>query len=169
MPEVGQTRFVPADTAGMYTPPPERSFDRMKAITAHLQPVNAHGHDRPRATPDPSVVSVVEPPIPGQVPTMADALSRAAQAVVGADLAQLLDSQAFCTEIGAISPADSAGLEQAIRDHMPAPAPGMAPNRVQTGIGGSVPTPGSGTLLDRVRAQTAKHADQPLPPGSTVL
>jgi hypothetical protein len=155
----------PAPTLEGY-PEPEQQLQRERMLAQMRKLPKVNGQGFPIPGPDPSVVNVVEPGAPP--PSMAEALQAAAQAV-GADLPALLDSQSFCTAIGAISPADSAGLENAIRDHMPAPAPGMAPNRVQTGIGGSVPTPGSGTLLDRVRAQTAKHADQPLPPGSTVL
>ena len=46
------TAFVEGDTGGMYTPPKDRPIDPIRAITAHLQPVDQNGFDRPRAKPD---------------------------------------------------------------------------------------------------------------------
>lgn len=159
------TTFVPADSGGMYTPP-ERVFDRMRAITAHLQPVNCHGFDRPRATPDASVTPVVPATAPTDAPpSMAQALSRAADAV-GVELAPLLDSVAFTAELGRISPADGAGLEEAIRRHMPAPTPGMRPNAAQGASSATIPAAPK-NLLERLQMETEKALSQPTPPGST--
>jgi hypothetical protein len=167
MPVKSTTAFVEADTNGFYTPPKDRPIDRIRAITAHLQPVDQNGFDRPRAKPDDSVTAVVEPTTPGQVPTMADALAKAAE-VVGADLQQLLDSQALVTAITPVSPSNEAELEAVIRDHMPPPvAPGMKPNPAQGAPGAIATGPAAGSVLDRMKAQAAKSLDQPEPPGST--
>ena len=164
MPTKAPTTFVPPDSGGMYTPP-ERSFDRMRAITAHLQPVNGDGHDRARKTPDPSVAETVTPT--GPPPTMAEALTLAANAV-GADLPTLLDSQAFRTAVTPISPNDQAELQAVIREFQPAPAaPGMKPNLAQGAPSGIAPGPVTGSVLDQIRAQLVAKADQPEPPGST--
>ncbi|HVB13546.1 MAG TPA: hypothetical protein VNH38_02170 [Candidatus Dormibacteraeota bacterium] len=160
------TRFVEADSGGFYTPP-ERPFDRIRAITSHLQPVDGNGFDRPRAKPDASVTELVSPPA-GAPPTMADALAAAAEAV-GADLPTLLDSQSFCAAITPVSPLDQAGLQDVLRAHMPAPAtPRMAPNPAQGAPGSSAPGPSTGSVLERMKAQAEKSLDQPSPPGSTV-
>jgi hypothetical protein len=167
MSESSTTR--PAPTLEGYEPPTQQSTrDRMLIQTRKLGRVDHNGF--PIAGPDPSVVSVVEPSTPGQVPTMATALAEVA-AQTGADLAALLDSSSFCAAIAAISPADSAGLLAAIADHQPPiPSTGMAPDPTQhRASGGTVPTPRSGSVLERIRDQVAKSADQPLPPGSTTL
>lgn len=161
------TRFVEADTGGMYTPPTDRPIDRIRKITAgHLQPVDHNGFPRPKAAPS-DAIEFVTPA--GPPPTMADALSAAAGAV-GADLAQLLDSNAFVTAITPVSPSDQAELQAVIRDFMPVPsAPTMKVNPAQGAPGASAPGPATGTLLERMQRQTAKALDQPLPPGSTTL
>jgi hypothetical protein len=103
-------------------------------------------------------------------PTMVEALGAAA-ARCGATLAELLDSNSFCAELGAISPSDAAGLDAAIRATMPPPAPpGMRSNPAQgQSSSGWTPTATSGDrTADRVRAETAKIIGQPTPPGSTV-
>ena len=120
-----------------------------------------------------NVVDVVPGAQPGQTPRMADALMAAA-AAVGADVTSLVDSASFTRTLGSISPADTAGLVSAIQNAVaqnpalalqPA-APGMRPNPAQGASGGAVPSRPK-TVEEMVRAQAAKAAGQPLPPGST--
>jgi hypothetical protein len=154
MSESSTTR--PAPTREGYEPPTQQSTrERMLIQMRKLGHVDHNGF--PIAGPDPSVVSVVEPPTPGRVPSMATALAEVA-AQTGADLATLLDSSSFCAAIAAISPADSAGLLAAIADHQPpVPSTGMSPDPAQhRASGGTVPTPRSGTLLERMHAQAEK-------------
>jgi hypothetical protein len=132
---------------------------------ARMPRVDFNGRDLPPATADPSVTELVTPPT--APPSLAQALSQAAEAV-GADLEQLLDSASFCAEIAKISPSDSAGLREAVLDHMPAPAaPTMASNPSQGHVGASAPGQPTGTFLERMQAQAAKALTQPEPPGST--
>jgi hypothetical protein len=159
----------PAPTLEGYDPPTqEAQRERMLAQARKLPRVDHNGRDLPRDTPDPSVTNVVPPPAPGQVPTMAEALAAAAEAV-GADLPTLLDSRAFVTAITPVSPNNPAELQSIIRQFQPAPAaPVMAPNPAQGSSGiGSAPAAAPRNLLERLQQETAKHADAPLPPGST--
>jgi predicted amidohydrolase YtcJ len=98
---------------------------------------------------------------------MASALSAAAEAV-GADLPALLDSASFCAAIMPVSPSNQAELQAILLEHMPPPAtPTMRPNPAQGAPGASAAGRPTGTFLERMQAETAKHADQPTPPGST--
>lgn len=165
MAETSTTEFVPSSDE--YTAP-ERPFDRLRAITAKLQPVDGQGHDIPRKTPDPTVTAVVEPGAPSEVVNMSTALALAVAKVPGADLASLMDSTSFLREIGPISAADSLALIDLVRAHTPAPtAPRMQSNPAQHTSGASVPTPSSGSVLERLQKETAKALNQPEPPGST--
>ena len=106
---------------------------------------------------------------------MVNALLAAAE-VVGADPVGLVDSVAFMRSVAPISPADSAGLREAVAEAVAlnpdlaiAPASsGMRPNPAQgsSASGMAVLTPTD--ALGRVRRQTEKIAGQPRPPGSTV-
>jgi hypothetical protein len=96
---------------------------------------------------------------------MTDALSAAVAKVPGASLEQLMDSTSFLREIGPISAADSLALIDVVQAHTP--APGMQSNPAQGSPGASVPTPSSGSVLERLQRQTAKALTQPTPPGST--
>ena len=133
------------------------------------------GNGFPIPTPvDPTVAAVVTGPN-GETPSMAAALTAAA-AAVGADVGALVDSQSFCRTVLPISPSDTAGLVSAIQNAVaqnpalalqPA-APGMRPNPAQGASGGAVPSRPK-TVEEMVRAQAAKSADQPRPPGSTTF
>jgi len=163
MPVKSSTWLVPSDRDPNVYVAPQRSVDRIAAINSRMPRVNHNGFVIPG--PDPSVVNVVEPP--AAPPSMASALQAAAEAC-GADLAQLLDSNSFRAEIAAISPADSAALEDAVRFHMPAPAaPSMQPNRAQGASASGTVQSAPESLLERIHRQTQKALDQPLPPGST--
>ena len=162
MPVSSSTEFVPSSEEWTA---PERPRDRIRAILAKkLMPVTKDGFDRPRATPDPSVTELVTPN--AAPPSMATALQAAVEAVPGADLAQLLDSQSFCAAIMPVSPSDQDGLQSVIREFQPAPAaPGMKPNPAQGAPNAIAPSP-TGTVLERMAAQAAKALDQPEPPNS---
>lgn len=166
MPEVGSTQFVETDADGAYTRP-EGPQTRIRDLLAkRLGRVDANGFRI--ATPDPTVVDTVTAPT-SPPPSMATALLTAADAM-GADLEELLQSRSFRQAVATISPANQTELQEAIADHMAAPtAPTMKPNPAQGAPSASAPGPATGTTLDRIHAQTAKHLDQPLPPGSTVL
>ena len=162
MPEVGQTRPAPT-LEGYEAPSQESNRDRLMAQMRKLPKIDQNG--RTIKGPDPTVTEMVTPSAP--VPTMASALARAAE-LEGADLPQLLDSQAFCLEIAGISPGDSLGLQQVIRDHRPAPpTPGMASNPSQGHVAGPARAPSSGSLLERLQQEASKSLGQPEPPGST--
>ena len=163
MPTSAPTEFVPSDDSGMYVAP-ERPFDRMKEITKHLQPVNAHGFDRARKTPDSSVIETVTPTA---IRPMAEVLAEVA-AACGASVAELVENDAFTAEIMATSPADIEGLTGIVRAYMPAQtAPGPRSNPAQGHVGASVAA-APRNLLQRLQLETSKHLDQPPPPGSTV-
>ena len=159
---------VPAPVLDGYDPPAQQAQrDRIRDQMRKLMPVSFNGQDRPRATPDESVTAVVPPPTPGQIPSMAVALSQAAEAC-GVDLPAMLDSQAFCAAIAKVSPSDQAELQAVIRDFTPAPAPAaMQPNPAQGASGASAPGPATGTILERMQALAEKALSQPEPPGST--
>ena len=121
------------------------------------------------------VTQVTDGSTPGKPPSMVTALIAAA-AACGADPQALADSESFTASIGAISPADSAGLQGAVLDAMRVnpslaiqpPRQGMQSNPAQgsSAGGGTVPSRPQ-TTLERIHSETAKVMDQPLPPGST--
>jgi hypothetical protein len=165
------TRFVPTDE--FYERPPS-SASRIAAIAARQPRVDANGKivESRAETGTVDVTGTV-----GKSLSMASALIEAARAV-GADPARLVDSEKFMVSLGPISPNDSAGLQGAVLDALAqnpslavAPVtPGMLPNRAQgaSGSGGAVPSHPKSTL-ERIHEQAAKAANQPLPPGSTVV
>ncbi len=156
------TQFVgPSDA---YTPPANRPSDRIAEQMRKLPRVDHNGRDLPKNAPS-DVIETVTPA--GPVPTMASALARAAE-LEGADLAQLLDSERFRLAVATISPADSLGLQDAIRDYMPAPAaPTMRPNLAQGAPSAVAPGPATGSTLERMHDLAEKALSQPEPPGST--
>jgi len=167
----GSTRFVPTDE---YYERPPSSASRIAAIVARQPRVDGNG--RIVATPaDPTVTAIVPGLQPGQTPRMADALMAAA-AAVGADVTALVDSASFTRTLGAISPADTAGLVGAIQAAMATnpslaiqpPRQGMQSNPAQgaSSGGGTVP-PRPKTVAEMIRAQAGLAANQPVPPGST--
>ena len=167
------TRFVPTDE--FYERPPS-SASRIAAIAARQPRVDANGKIV-ESQAETGTVDVIANTTPGQPPTMMTALLAAA-AACGAEAGRLTDSEAFMRSVGSISPADSAGLQEAIRDAIaanpsiaiaPVTAPGMKPNPAQgaSSGGGTVPSRPK-TVAEMIRAQAAKAGNQPLPPGSTV-
>jgi hypothetical protein len=97
---------------------------------------------------------------------MADALTKAAAAVVGADLSALQDSNAFLAAIATVSPSNDAELQEVIRDFTPAPTtPGMAPNPAQ-GHGSATVPRAPANLLERLQMETEKALSQPEPPSA---
>jgi len=175
---VGITVLVPSSED--YTAP-ANSTSRIASKVRRLfesEVIGKDGQPHAVAAPvDPVVEAAVPGAQPGQVPRMADALMAAA-AAVGADVTSLVDSASFTRTLGSISPADTAGLVGAIQEAMATNpslglqpvTPGMRPNPAQgsSASGGAVPSHPKSTL-ERIHDQTAKAANQPLPPGSTVV
>jgi hypothetical protein len=165
---------VPSSADGSYTRPPglHDTMGEKARQTLHAK-VDHNGN--PVLTRAETGTVDVTGTTPGQPPTMVNALLAAATAC-GADPQALVDSERFMVSIGAISPADGAGLRGAVLDALAAnpsiaiapAAPGMQPNRAQgaSAAGGAVPSRPQ-TTLERIRSETAKAMDQPLPPGST--
>jgi hypothetical protein len=172
--------MTPSNVSGITTPvpssedyqAPESSRSRIAEKWARMPQVDANG--RTVATRAETGVTDVTGTV-AKPPSMVDALFAAATAC-NADPAALVDSEAFMASVGSISPADSAGLQGAVLDALAAnpslaiqPATsGMQPNRAQgaSAGGGAVPARPK-TVEEMVRAQAAKAAGQPLPPGST--
>jgi hypothetical protein len=146
---------------------PESSRSRIAAKFARMPTVDQNGRIvRKAETGTTDVTGAAVNPSP---PTMVEALGAAA-ARCGATLAELLDSNSFCAELGAISPSDAAGLDAAIRATMPPPATsGMKPVASQgASASGGVHRTTATTVADRIRAEAAKANQQPIPPGSIV-
>jgi hypothetical protein len=107
--------------------------------------------------------------------TMVKAIEAAAMAG-GADLAALVDTASFVRAVATISPADSAGLREAVADAVAAnpsllvtpTRSQMQPNRAQGGSASGIATLTPSTAAGRIAAGTQRHADNPYM-GPTVL
>jgi hypothetical protein len=115
--------------------------------------------------PGPAVTDVTPPAKPR---SMISALAEAAE-LENADLAQLLDSNSFTAEIATLSPADTAGLREAVRAYSPPPsAVGMRSNPAQgASSAGAAPAAGAPkTLMDKLKDRAEQSLAAPPPPGS---
>jgi hypothetical protein len=172
--------MTPSNVSGITTPVPSsedytapvNSRSRIAEKWARMPRVDQNGKTVATQA-ETNVVDTV--PTPVRPPTMVDALIEAAKAV-GADPARLGDSEALMRSVGAISPADSDGLQGAVLDAMAAnpslavahAVPGMRPNPAQGSSGNGFQPKAPQSTLERLHEQAAKQMGRPIPPGSVV-